>query len=124
MKIFIANYSGHKMTKLVEYLSKIEELEIVGHTSSASALDTIQAIRKLKPDVVILIVGLICLVMGTGVGILKYIRFSNLPVKVIMIADDDCRQYKTWCLEEKADHFFCKSEIDQIELLLQDWRQK
>ena len=122
MKLFIANYSEHKMTKLMEYLSKIEELEIVGHTSSA--LDAIQAIRELQPDVVILYVGLMGLVMGSGVGVLIYIRYSNLPVNVIMIADDNCRQYETWCLEEKADHFFSGSEINQIELLFQDWRQK
>jgi len=123
MKLFIANYSGHKRTRLVEYLSKIEGLEIVGHTSD-SALETIQAIRELEPDVVILNVGLMGLVMGSGVGVLIYIRYSNLPVKVIMIADDDCRQYKTWCLEEKADHFFSNSEIDQIGDLLTSWRKK
>ncbi len=118
MKVYVANYSGHKMTLLLDYLSAIEDVEVIGHYAPSS-IEAIQDIRKHNPDVVIINSISIGMDIGAGMAVLRNVRASKEPAKVIMIADDDSH-YKTRRIEEKNDHFFCKSEIDHIASMIKN----
>lgn len=122
MKIFIAEHSEALRKRLVEQFSTISGLEIMGH--SDCALKAIKSIQKLKPDIVLLNAGFIGESRGRGIDVLKKIRFANLPIKVIMVANGHYPQYKVKCIEEQADYIFESSDIEPIGNLLAAWCRK
>lgn len=109
------------MTLLLDYLSAIEDLEVIGHHAPSSN-EAIQDIRKHNPDVVIINSTSIGMDIGSGMAVLRAVRASKKPAKVIMIADDDSH-YKNRRIKEKNDHFFCKAEINHIASMIRNWRK-
>ena len=104
MRLFIADNSDLLCMRLVEMLSEIEGIEIVGQANDAP--DAVEAIKRLSPDVVIL--G-IWMPSGNGIIALQRIKGIESPPKVIMFSDYPYPQYREKCMDAGADFFFSKS---------------
>jgi DNA-binding NarL/FixJ family response regulator len=113
LKIFIAEDSILVCQRLVDMFSELEEptaVELIG--SAKDAQEAIEAIRRLKPDVAILD---ICLAEGSGIQVLEAVKSNGPSPVVIMLTAFPYPQYRTKCLEAKADYFFDKlTEFDQV----------
>ena len=110
MRLFIADNSDLLCKRLVEMLSNIEGIEIVGQANDAP--DAVKAIKRLRPDVVIL--G-IWMPRGNGIIALQRIKRDEYPPKVIMFSDYPYPQYRDKCMDAGADFFFSKStEFDKV----------
>ena len=90
MRLFIVDDSEILRERLVEILSEIESVEIVGQ--EGDTFKAVEAIERLKPDLVILDIR-----MPGGNGIV--IMFTNFPYL----------QYRKRCFDSGADYFFYKS---------------
>ena len=113
LKIFIAEDSALVCQRLKDMFSELERpeaVELIGQAEDAQR--AIEAIQQLKPDVAILD---ICLAEGTGIQVLEAVKSNGLLPVVIMLTAFPYPQYRTKCLEAKADYFFDKStEFDQV----------
>jgi DNA-binding NarL/FixJ family response regulator len=113
LKIFIAEDSTLVCQRLVDMFSELEEpgaVELIGRAGSAQ--EAIEAIRRLKPDLAILD---ICLAEGSGIQVLEAVKSNGPAPVIIMLTAFPYPQYRTRCLEAKADYFFDKlTEFDQV----------
>jgi DNA-binding NarL/FixJ family response regulator len=121
MKVFLVDDSAMVLEKLAAMISGIDGVEIVGQ--ALNALDAIQSIVKLKPDLVILDIRLNG--GGNGMDVLKQIKKEIPPPIVIMLTNYPYPQYREKCRALGADYFFDKvTEIEKIydtfKLLLKD----
>ena len=104
IRLFIADDSEMIRTSLVKTLSVIDGIEIVGQAEDSS--DAVEAIERLKPDVVILDIRM---PKGDGILTLQTIKKSEFSPLVIMYTNYPLPQYKKRCLAAGADYFFDKS---------------
>ncbi len=110
MTVFIVDDSEMIRERLVNLLSNIDGIEILGQAEDA--LDATDAIRKLKPDVVI---SDIQIRGGSGIDVLKNIKRDKSASIVIMLANYPYPQYRKKCAKEGADLFFDKStELENL----------
>ena len=121
LRILIADDSPLVRGRLAELVSAVRDVGVVAQTEDAYG--TIQAIRRLRPDVAILDVRL----GGDGLRVLETVKAGESPPVVIMLTAFPYPQYRQRCLEAGAEHFFDKAtEFDQIapvlEGLLEDAR--
>jgi len=116
MRLFIADDSEILRFRLIEMLSEIKEIEIVGQTGYAQ--EAIESVKKLIPDVVILDLRL---PDGNGINVLKTIKKRNAFTKVIIFTNYPYFQYRKRCLDAGAEFFFYKAtEFEElIEVLKQ-----
>ena len=103
MKIFIVDDSKIVVERVRNLLSNIEGLEFIGQATNAS--DAVEAILRLKPDVVILDIRLIG---EDGLSVLERIKKEHSPPIVIMLTNYPYPQYRKKCRELGADYFFDK----------------
>lgn len=104
MKIFIVDDSAVFRERLIEMLSGIPGLKVIGQAQNAQ--EAIKDIKKLKPDMVILDVRM----LGTnGIDIIKNIKKNKLAPIIIILTNYPYPQYKKKCKEAGADFFFDKS---------------
>ena len=120
MKIFIVDDSELVVEKVRDLLSNIEGLEFIGQAANAN--DAVEAIERLKPDVVILDIRLIG---GNGMNVLERIKKEHAPPVVIMLTNYPYPQYREKCRELGAEYFFDKvTEIESfvkvLRILAQD----
>ena len=120
MKFFIVEDSELVVERVRELLSSIEGLEFIGQATNAK--DAIEAIERLKPDVVILDIRLIG---GNGMNVLERIKKEHAPPVVIMLTNYPYPQYREKCRELGAEYFFDKvTEIESfvkvLRILAQD----
>ena len=115
MKVFIADDSAVVRERLVEMISELPGIEIIGQAQEA--LEATNAIMKLKPDVVILDIRM---PGGSGLNVLKDIKkYTDAPV-VIMFTGYPYPQYRQRCMDAGADFFFNKStEFDRVTEVLE-----
>jgi DNA-binding NarL/FixJ family response regulator len=110
MKIFIADDSAVFRERLIEMLSELPEIEIIGQ-----AEDGIQAtklIEKLNPDVVILDIRM---PGGSGIDVLEDIKKINAVPIVIILTNYPYPQYRKKCMKAGADYFFDKAtEFEKV----------
>ncbi len=119
MKVFIADDSAVVLERLVEMLSELSGIEIVGQ--ARGGLEAINAITKLKPDAVILDIRM---PDGSGIYVLRCIKKGHTAPVVIMLTSYPYPQYRKICLDEGADFFFYKSnEFDYLHSSLR-WDEK
>ncbi|MGB8953519.1 MAG: response regulator transcription factor [Candidatus Aminicenantales bacterium] len=110
LQLFIAEDSELMCSRLVQILSEIDDVEIMGVAFNAS--DAFHYIRKTCPDVAILD---ICMPDGNGIDILKKIRECEYSTKVIMFTYYPYPQYKKRCIQWGADYFFdIYTEFEQM----------
>ena len=104
MRLFIADDSNILRSRLKEILSEFKEIEIVGQARLAS--ETLESIRKLVPDVVILDIRF---PNGSGIEVLETVKKENIPTKVIIFTNFPYLQYRKKCFDAGADFFFYKA---------------
>ena len=116
MKVFIADDSDVVRDRLIEMISEIKGVEITGQARTAS--EAIQAIVKLKPDVVVLDIRMPA---GNGIHVLEMIKKLKLDAKIIMLTNYPYPQYRQKCFKAGADFFFDKdTEFVQVSEVLKD----
>ena len=104
MRLFIADDSSILKSRLVEIISDIEGLEIVGE-----AEDAVQAIREIdniKPDIVVLYIRM---PKGNGIEVLDSLRKKDKVPTIIVFTNYPYLQYRKRCLDAGADFFFYKA---------------
>ena len=120
MKVFIANDSPIICERIIEMLSEIPKIEIIGYALTAPL--AIDSIEKLKPDAVILD---IMMPEGSGIDILKKIKKDNPNTIVLIFTNYPRNQYYKKCMELGANYFFDKtSEFNKLGETLKDLIKK
>ena len=110
MKVFIVDDSRAFRKELINLLSKLKEVEIVGQAQDS--VKAMEAIQRLKPDVVI---SGIPISGGNGIRLVKNIKKDKLATIVMILTHYPYRQYRKMYMDAGADFFFDKStEFDQI----------
>ena len=123
MRLFIADDSEILRVRLVDMLSEIEGIEIIGQAQES--LDAIESIQKLNPHVVILDIQM---PQVNGIKVLEAIKKNNHHLKVIIFTNYPYPQYRKRCMDLGADFFFDKSTefeklIDTVKYLTHDCSQ-
>jgi len=104
MKTIIVDDSDLIRERLVDILSDIRGVQIVGQESEAHR--ALVSIRSERPDLVILDFRLIG---GSGVDFLHKIKYDNPDIKVIIFTSSPFPQYRRRSMEEGVDVFLNKS---------------
>jgi DNA-binding NarL/FixJ family response regulator len=119
MKLFIADDSKVLCERLIEMLSDIPGIEIIGHAQNAS--DSLAFIKKLNPDIVILDIRM---PGGSGIDVLQDIKKDKHAPMVIILTNYPYPQYRKKCLGLGADYFFDKStEFEKVMELFKQLRR-
>ena len=115
MKVFIADDSAELRERIVDMISEEESIEMVGQAENVS--EAVTAIRKLKPDVVILDIRM---PGGCGIDVLNTIEKDGCTPIIIMLTNYPYPQYRKKCFDAGADFFFDKSsEFEKVIDVLQ-----
>lgn len=110
MKVFIVDDSRAFRKELINLLSKLKEAKIVGQAKDSG--EAMEAIRKLKPDAVILGIPI---PGGNGIRLVKNIKKNKLAPIVIILTHYPYRQYREKYMDAGADFFFDKStEFEKV----------
>lgn len=115
MKTIIVDDSVFIRGRLVDILSSIPSVEIIGEEGKAH--QAVESIRLEKPDLVILDLRL---KGGSGINVLHEIKRDNPDLKVIIFTGYPYPQYRRRCLKEGADVFLDKSHgFEHIKPIIQ-----
>jgi DNA-binding NarL/FixJ family response regulator len=118
-KIFIADASPIVRERLVAMLGELAGIEIVGQTENLT--EASNAIQKLRPDIVILDIGM---PGDSGIDLLQSIKQAEATSIIIILTNYPYQRHQQKCLHAGADFFLDKSiEFDQIPKLLERFRQ-
>jgi two-component system response regulator YesN len=109
MKILIADDSVLILERLQEMLSIFEQVEIVG--SLKNGTETLEALRILKPDLVIVDIRMPGL---NGLEVIREFRKENKTTKFIILTFFSSSYYQRLALEAGADYFFNKIDFEEI----------
>ena len=110
MRVFIADDSAVLRERVIEMLSDLPGIEIIGHAQDVS--EALTAINKLNPDVVILDIRM---PGGSGIDVLQDIKKDKQAPVVIILTNYPYPQYRKKCLGLGADYFFDKStEFEKV----------
>jgi DNA-binding NarL/FixJ family response regulator len=112
--MFIVDDSEILRSRLVQLLSEIEGIEIIGEAGFVR--DAVRDIRKLKPDIAILDMKMSD---GSGIDILMAMKKDKMTTRVIIFTNYPYLQYRKLYLDAGADFFFYKStELNKLVELL------
>lgn len=116
MRVFIADDSPLVLERLTRMLSELPgTVELIGQASDAR--EAAEAIRRLKPDVVILDIRM---PGGSGIDVLRQIKRERAAPVVVMLTNYSYHQYRDTCMAIGADFFLDKStEFEKIPEVLQ-----
>jgi len=118
-KVFIADDSRIVREHLVTILDELAGVEIVGQAETVA--EAIDAIQKLRPDVVILDIRM---PGGSGIDVLETVKQDKVAPMVIILTNYPYPGYRQKCLQAGADFFLDKStEFDQIPKLLERFKR-
>jgi DNA-binding NarL/FixJ family response regulator len=104
MRVFLVDDALVIRQRLTKMLATLKGVQVIGEAEEAD--DAIQAIRRLRPDVVILDLQLL---KGTGFDVLKAIKQDNPAPVVILLTNFPYPRFRQKCLEAGANFFFDKS---------------
>ena len=113
MRIFIADDSDILRERLVENLSQLPNVKGVGEAKDVAAAK--QLIDEIEFDLAIYDIKM---PNGSGIELISYTKKKYPSTKVIMITNYSTDQYRDKCIEEGADYFFDKSDLDKMLLLI------
>jgi DNA-binding NarL/FixJ family response regulator len=124
MRLFIADDSELLRERLVDVLSEIEGVEIIGQ--GEDTIEVVKAVERLHPDLVILDIRM---PGGNGILVLEILKKMENPPLVIMFTNYPNLQYRMRCLGAGADFFFYKATeleklIDAVKRSEKAYRQK
>ncbi len=124
MRLFIADDSAIIRECLVNFLSELEGIEIVGQAKDWP--EAVEGIKKLKPDVAILD---FCMPNGDGILTIESIKRNKFPPIVIMFTNYSYPQHRKKSMDAGADYFFEKCSeyqelADTLEQLARDVSHK
>lgn len=105
LRVFIADDSQPVVDMLTELISEPGKVEIIGVGATESA--AIEAIRQLKPDVVVLDLQLR---IGSGANVIRAVRASAdlASVTIVVTSNHTSPQMRLGCLELGANDYFDK----------------
>jgi len=120
LRVLIVDDSALMRERLVVLLSEVKGTELVGQAEDAPA--ALEAIRRLKPDVVILDIRM---PKGNGIATLEVLKANEGCPAVIMLTAFPYPQYREKCLRAGADYFFDKAtEFDSVHEALEQLRAR
>jgi DNA-binding NarL/FixJ family response regulator len=121
MRLFIADDSEILRTRLVDMLTEIEGIKVVGQAKDSK--EAVERVEALKPDVVILDIQM---PGGDGIVALEAMKKSRRgQPKIIVFTSYPYFQYRKRCLDAGADFFFYKAlEFDKLIKLIRDLAQQ
>jgi len=120
MRILIADDSKIYRTYMIDLLSRVEGIEIVGQAEDSPS--AVEAIERLKPDVAILDIRM---PGGDGILALETIKRNKVNPKTIMFTNYPYPQYRNKCMDAGADYFFDKStEFEKLVETLKELAQE
>lgn len=118
MKVFVVEDSAAVRERLIEMISQIDDVEIVGEADRFGP--AVAGIRDSNPDVAILDVRLAD-GTGTGIDVLSEIRKSMPDVRAIVMSNFATPQFAKASADAGADYFLDKSEdFERIPEILRD----
>jgi DNA-binding NarL/FixJ family response regulator len=105
LTVLIADDSAPVAEMLKELLEEPGRIEVVGSADSEEAV--LEAVRRIRPDVVILDLQL---KTGTGTGVIRALRADTgmSSVKILVTSNHVSPQLRAGCLELGADGYFDK----------------
>ena len=110
LKVFLADDSQLVRDRLKEVFAEKGSIDVIGE--SANAVDAMQAIRRLSPDVAILDIRM---PGGGGMPVLKDIKTREHSQVVIVLTSYPYPQYRQTFMAAGADYFFDKStEFEKV----------
>jgi DNA-binding NarL/FixJ family response regulator len=110
LKVYVVDDSELVRERLVDMVSEIEGVEVVGETGELHGAEA--SIRQLRPDAVILDIRL---PDGSGITLLRHMRRESLAATVIVLTNYPYPQYREECLDAGADYFLYKAtEFDKV----------
>ena len=110
MRLFIADDSEILRERLVESISEIERVEIVGEEEGSTK--AIEAVERLNPDLVIMDIKM---PGGNGISALEALKKKKTPPIIIMFTNYPYLQYRKKCMDMGADYFFYKvTEFEKL----------
>lgn len=110
LKLFIVDDSKLIVDRLVNILSDVEGLKIVGHANSAALAK--DYIRRSGPDLVILDIHLRD---GNGIDLLREVKKTMPGTAVMMLTNYPEEDYRKKCFELGAEYFLDKSiEFEKV----------
>jgi DNA-binding NarL/FixJ family response regulator len=116
MKVFIVEDSETVRKKIVDVISTVKEVEMVGE--AADVPTAIHDILSIEPDVVILDIRM---PGGNGLDVARKIKKASHPPVIIIMTNYPFQEYKIIAEKLKVDYFFDKSkDILIIPHLLQE----
>ena len=119
LKVFISDDSATVREHLVAVALDLPEIAVVGQAQDVAG--SLDAIRRTRPDVVILD---ICMPGGNGIKVLREVKKIKPAPRVIMFTNYAYPQYRKKYEEARADFFLDKStEFDQLPQALEQVRQ-
>lgn len=117
-EVFIVDDSRLVRERLVDLLSEVPDVVIVGQAGAAT--EAIRAIQMARPKVVVLDISM---PGGSGLLVLEEIKKSSPPPVVIMLTNFANDPYKQKCLGLGAEYFFDKStEFDKVKEVLETFQ--
>ena len=109
-KVFIVDDSPVVRERLIGLLAELACVDIVGQADIA--FEAISAIRRVKPDVVVLDISM---PGGSGMHVLETVKKEKPSPLVIMLTNFAHDQYRQKCFQLGADYFFDKSsEFEKV----------
>jgi DNA-binding NarL/FixJ family response regulator len=110
LKVCIVDDAASIRVSLRKMLSILDFIEITGEADSVKSAKIL--LSNNKPDLTLLDLNL---PDGSGYDILKVIKESENPHKVIVLTNYSAESYKKKAIKEGADHFFDKStEFEKV----------
>jgi DNA-binding NarL/FixJ family response regulator len=105
MRVLLADDSVLILDALHEILYAVDQVEIVA--SCKNGTDTLEALRRLKPDLAIVDLKMPGL---TGLEVLTEIRNEGITTKFIILTFFSSGYYRQLAMEAGADYFFSKAD--------------
>lgn len=109
VRVLLIDDSAAVRSRLARMLEEQPEVDIEEAEGVAEALE---AVRRRRPDVVVLDIRLRG---GSGLDVLRSLKSAPAPPVVIMLTNHASDHHRRWCREHGADFFFDKaSEFDKV----------
>ena len=109
-QVLIIDDSLQIRERIAALLAESHQIRIAGQAGNGR--DAIDAVQRLRPDTVILDIGL---PDRSGIELLKTFKASYPEMTVIMLTNLDDTRYRQQCRQLGADHFLSKTlEFEKI----------